>query len=244
MKLITVSGPPSSGKTSILIKAMEHLKAGGAKLGIVKFDCVSTLDETIYKTSGIPVKIGLSGHICPDHFFVSNIFQCYQWGSEEGFDFIFTETAGLCNRCAPHIRNILAVCVIDNLSGINTPWKIGPMLRLADLVVIAKSDLVSQAEKEVFLFRTKQVNTRAVVMHVNGLTGQGSAELASLFKKAKDVDHPDEARLRSSMPAAVCSYCLGQTRISEQFQMGNIKKIDFSKGKESTCNPAGILGDK
>jgi len=221
---------------------MEHLKAGGAKLGIVKFDCVSTLDEIVYKTCGIPVKVGLSGHICPDHFFVSNIFQCYQWGQEQNFDYLFTETAGLCNRCAPHIRNILAVCVIDNLSGINTPWKIGPMLRLADLVVIAKSDLVSQAEKEVFLFRTGQVNTRAVIMHVNGLTGQGSAELASLFKKAKDTGHPDETRLRTSMPAAVCSYCLGQTRISEQFQMGNIKKIDFSEGKESAGIPSDIQG--
>jgi Ni2+-binding GTPase involved in maturation of urease and hydrogenase len=223
---------------------MGHLKAGGAKLGIVKFDCVSTLDETLYKTSGIPVKVGLSGHICPDHFFVSNVFQCYQWGRGQNFDYLFTETAGLCNRCAPHIKNVLAVCVIDNLSGINTPWKIGPMLRLADLVVIAKSDLVSQAEKEVFLFRTRQVNTRAVIMHVNGLTGQGSAELASLFKKAKDTDRPDETRLRSSMPAAVCSYCLGQTRISEQFQMGNIKKIDFSESKKGTGNSTDIQGDQ
>jgi Ni2+-binding GTPase involved in maturation of urease and hydrogenase len=244
LKLITVSGPPSSGKTSIIIKAIEHLKAEGQKPGVVKFDCVSTLDETIYKTSGIPVKVGLSGHICPDHFFVSNIFQCHQWGHEHNFDFLFTETAGLCNRCAPHIRDILAVCVIDNLSGINTPWKIGPMLRLADLVVIAKSDLVSQAEKEVFLFRTKQVNTRAVIMHVNGLTGQGSAELVSLLKRAKHTVRPDETRLRSSMPAAVCSYCLGQTRISEQFQMGNVKKIDFSESKESAGNPVGTRGEQ
>jgi len=232
VKLITVSGPPSSGKTSVIIRALEHLKAQGQRAGVVKFDCVSTLDETRYKASGIPVKVGLSGHICPDHFFVSNLFQCYQWGRGRGFDFLFTETAGLCNRCAPHIRNILAVCVIDNLSGMNTPWKIGPMLRLADLVVIAKSDLVSQAEKEVFLFRTKQVNPRGVIIHVNGLTGQGSAELASLFFKAKEVAGVNETKLRSSMPAAVCSYCLGQTTISDQFQMGNIKQMDLSEGNE------------
>ncbi|MDD4197749.1 MAG: GTP-binding protein [Syntrophorhabdaceae bacterium] len=232
MKLITVSGPPSSGKTSVVIRALEHLRAQGQRAGVVKFDCVSTLDETRYKASGIPVKVGLSGHICPDHFFVSNLFQCHQWGRTQGLDFLFTETAGLCNRCAPHIRNILAVCVIDNLSGMNTPWKIGPMLRLADLVVIAKSDLVSQAEKEVFLFRTKQVNPRGVIIHVNGLTGQGSAELASLFFKAKDVAGVNETKLRSSMPAAVCSYRVGQTTISDHFQMGNIKRMDLSEGNE------------
>ena len=126
----------------------------------------------------------------------------------------------------------MAVCVIDNLSGINTPWKIGPMLRLADLVVIAKSDLVSQAEREVFMFRAKQVNPRASIIHVNGLTGQGSAELASLFFKAREVTGVNETRLRSSMPAAVCSYCLGQTTISDQFQMGNIKRMDLSQGNE------------
>ncbi len=57
---------------------------------------------------------------------------------------LVSESAGLCNRCSPHIREILAVCVIDNLSGINTPQKIGPMLKAADIVIITKGDIVSQ----------------------------------------------------------------------------------------------------
>jgi len=213
----------------IIMKAMAHLKAAGHKLGVVKFDCVSTFDEAAYRTLEIPVKAGLSGHICPDHYFVSNLYQCLQWGQEHDLDFLFTETAGLCNRCAPHIRGVAAVCVIDNLSGVNTPLKIGPMLRLADLIVIAKSDLVSQAEREVFLFRAGRLNPRAAIIQVNGLTGQGSAELASLLKEAPDTVGLAGAMLRTSMPAAVCSYCLGQTRISDEFQMGNIKKMDFSE---------------
>ncbi|MFA5616625.1 MAG: GTP-binding protein [Syntrophorhabdaceae bacterium] len=229
MRIITVSGPPSSGKTGVLIKTIGHLAQSGQTSGIVKFDCVSTIDEALYRAAGIKAKIGLSGQICPDHFFVSNLHRCFQWGLEQGFDFLFAETAGLCNRCAPHIRGILAVCVLDNLSGMNTPWKIGPMLRLADLVVITKSDLVSQAEKEVFLFRTRQVNGRATVLHVNGLTGQGSAELASFFLEADETDRMDTSKLRSSMPAAVCSYCLGQTEISSRFQMGNVKRMNFEE---------------
>jgi len=27
------------------------------------------------------------------------------------------------------------------------------------------------------------------------------------------------------MPAALCSYCLGETKIGKDYQMGNIKKI-------------------
>ena len=30
---------------------------------------------------------------------------------------LITESAGLCNRCSPHISEIPAVCVIDSLSG-------------------------------------------------------------------------------------------------------------------------------
>jgi len=27
------------------------------------------------------------------------------------------------------------------------------------------------------------------------------------------------------MPSALCSYCLGETRIGEEYQMGNVRKI-------------------
>lgn len=60
----------------------------------------------------------------------------------------------------PLYKNIKAVCVIDNLSGINTPKKIGPMLKSADIVVITKGDIVSQAEREVFASRVNSVNPR------------------------------------------------------------------------------------
>lgn len=69
MKLITVSGPPSSGKTSLIIKTIENFKQKGLKVGIIKFDCLYTDDDILYEKIGIPVKKGLSGSVCPDHFF-------------------------------------------------------------------------------------------------------------------------------------------------------------------------------
>ena len=33
------------------------------------------------------------------------------------------------------------------------------------------------------------------------------------------------------MPAAVCSYCLGQRRVGEDNQMGNVRKMDFGEGQ-------------
>jgi Ni2+-binding GTPase involved in maturation of urease and hydrogenase len=230
MNLITVSGPPSSGKTSIILKTAETFKRRGIRLGAVKFDCLHTDDDLAYEKAGIPVKKGLSGSLCPDHYFVSNIEAVVDWGLKEGFDLLVSESAGLCNRCSPYIKEIKAVCVIDNLSGINTPKKIGPMLRMADIVVITKGDIVSQAEREVFAARVHSVNPIAIIMHINGLTGQGAFELGTLlFDESKHIDTLKGSKLRFSMPSALCSYCLGETRIGESYQMGNVRKIKLEE---------------
>jgi putative protein kinase ArgK-like GTPase of G3E family len=117
--------------------------------------------------------------------------------------------------------------VIDQLSGVHTPSKIGPMLRLADIVAVTKSDIVSQAEKEVFAVRVQYVNPNAAIFHVNGLNGQGTYELCRKMEEdALETAIKDE-RLRFPMPMALCSYCLGETRIGKEYQIGNVRKIQL-----------------
>lgn len=228
MKLITVAGPPSSGKTSVILKLIENLKKQGAeRIGVVKFDCLTSFDHLRYKEAGIPIITGFSGKVCPDHFFISNIEDAVKWGIKNEFDMIITESAGLCNRCSPHIKEIPAICVIDNLSGVNTPRKIGPMLKFADHVIITKGDIVSQAEREVFKFNVRQVNTKADIMFVNGITGQGAFMLAVKLMNTQDITTLSDMRLRFTTPASVCSYCTGETRIGDEFQNGMMKKMEF-----------------
>ncbi len=227
MNLITVSGPPSSGKTAVITKTIAAMLQRDLKVGVVKFDCLYTDDEQTYKKMGIPVKKGLSGALCPDHYFVSNIEEVTKWGVKEGLDVLITESAGLCNRCSPYIKEIKAICVIDNLSGINTPKKIGPMLKSADIIVITKGDIVSQAEREVFASKVRQVNSKAITMNINGLTGQGAYELSTLMCDDKEIDSVKGMELRFPMPSALCSYCLGETRIGEDYQLGNVRKINL-----------------
>lgn len=228
MNIVTISGPPSTGKTSLILKAIESFKQRGIKVGVVKFDCLYTDDDVLYEKAGIPVQKGLSGNLCPDHYFVSNIEEVVQWGIGQDLDLLISESAGLCNRCSPYIKDIKAVCVIDNLSGINTPKKIGPMLKTADIVIITKGDIVSQAEREVFASKVATVNPSAIVMHVNALTGQGAFEFSTLiYSDEAHVETVNGKKLRFSMPSALCSYCLGETRIGEQHQMGNVRKIQI-----------------
>ena len=227
MQMITVSGPPSAGKTSVILKAAACLRDRGCAVGVVKFDCLFTDDDQLYAAAGFPAKKALSRELCPDHFFISNIEDAWEWGEKKKLDYLITESAGLCNRCSPHIRQIMAVCVVDQLSGIRTPAKIGPMLRLADEVVVTKGDIVSQAEREVFETKVRTVNPRAEILHVNGLNGQGAQALADAMQSYRAAGVLKEQKLRFPMPMALCSYCLGETKIGAEYQIGNLRKADW-----------------
>lgn len=227
MKLITIAGPPSSGKTSVILHLVKIIREDGQSAGVVKFDCLNSFDQIRYQENEVPVQVGYSGRFCPDHFFASNIEDALEWGKARDFDVLITESAGLCNRCSPHIRGVPAVCVVDNLSGVNTPRKIGPMLKFADVVVVTKGDIVSQAEREVFAFNVMQVNTKARIMFVNGITGQGAFMLSKYLMSKSGVDSLQEMSLRFTMPSSVCSYCTGETRIGEIYQNGMMKKMSF-----------------
>jgi len=227
MKMITIAGTASCGKTSVIIQLSKLLSAEGIKPAVVKFDCISSHDGKLYDDAAILNKTGLSGALCPDHFYVSNIVESWRWAEKNNAGVLIIESAGLCNRCSPHIKDIPAICVIDNLSGINTPHKIGPMLKTADIVVITKGDIVSQAEREVFAYRVRQANARCRIVSMNGLTGQGSFALLRTLENLPCREQADNLVLRFTMPEALCSYCLGERKIGYDYQIGNTKTMRF-----------------
>lgn len=226
MKIITVAGVPSSGKTSVIFHTARHLLEESKRVSVVKFDALSTHDDEFYrKRLGIPALRGISDYLCPDHYYVSNLEEVFEWSKEKQTDILFIETAGLCFRCAPHIKGVPAVTIVDNLNRLDAPSKMGPALFFADVVVITKGDLVSQAEREVFKHRISQVDPKATVFHVDGLSGRGSLLLKRLIDEWPEIDGLAERSLRYSMPAAICSYCMGESRIGKKYQTGNVKKI-------------------
>ena len=40
------------------------------------------------------------------------------------------------------------------------------------------------------------------------------------------------------MPAALCSYCLGETRIGGDYQMGNVRKMKWETASEAKTGAA------
>lgn len=225
MKMITVAGPPSSGKTSVILHALASIS--GQKAAVVKYDCLTAVDKEQYEAAGITVRVGYAGKLCPDHYFVTNVPDAFDWAVRSGFDLLVTESAGLCNRCSPYIHGIPAVCVIDNLSGIHTPRKLGPLLRMADVIVVTKADLVSQAEREVFAYNIRKMNPRATLLRVNGMTGQGAFLLAKSFALAPEKETLSGLSLRFTTPSSVCAYCTGEKRIGLEYPLGITRPMEF-----------------
>ena len=225
MKMIIVAGTPGSGKTAVLIHALRSLKQRGINSSVVKIDCLYTDDGKKFEKIGIPTKVGLSMDMCPDHYAIYNIEDMINWANDNDSEYLVVETAGLCHRCAPYTVNSLGVCVIDATSGPNTPLKVGPFLSTADIAVITKGDMISQAEREIFRERILEVNPNWKVIEANGLSGQGCIELAEEIVKSPEVSL-DEEKLRHSAPLAVCTLCVGETKVNKKHHRGILRRID------------------
>lgn len=222
MRVVTFAGAHACGKTAVIMKAVQNLKEQGIHAAVMKLDCISSEDDKIYERVGIPTVKYLSGNTCPDHFFVQSIEQAYAWARERGADMLVTESAGLCGRCSPHIRDIPAVCVIDCLSGISAPFKIGPMLWYADYVVITKGDLVSDRAGDLSL-QCQKGKPESACLFVNGLNGQGIYKLDQILQTTGEIQAITDKYLRFTMPAAVCTYCAGQTKVGGNDAVTRIK---------------------
>jgi hypothetical protein len=79
---------------------------------------------------------------------------------------------------------------------------------------------------------------------VNGLTGEGAGELARFVQDAPEIESLNHAQIRFPLPQALCSYCLGETRIGPDYETNAVlhKKIEIP-GKARAL-PSGEIGPK
>jgi Ni2+-binding GTPase involved in maturation of urease and hydrogenase len=224
MKAVICAGPPTSGKTTVLRHAARKLAERGRRLAYLKVDVQHCdEDELFAREFAIPARKVLSGDLCPDHCSVLVLGDALAWAAREQAEFLLVETAGLCLRCAPYIEGALGVIVLEATSGMNLPRKIGAMLALADVAVLTKIDLVSQAEKEVF--RANLMDTVPVpVIETDALHGINLEPLVRRIEAAPELVQP--SRLRGSPPMAVCTICAGKKEIGWEHHYGIVRALD------------------
>jgi Ni2+-binding GTPase involved in maturation of urease and hydrogenase len=224
MKLAICSGPPTTGKTSVLRHSIRKLLAAGETVAFLKIDVqFAEEDEQLAAEFGIPTRKVYSGELCPDHCSVMVLGDAIQWAAENECSVLLVETAGLCLRCAPYVDGGLGICVLEATSGMNLPLKVGPMLSLADVTVVTKGDLVSQAEREVFRARIQDIAPMTQIREANALYGIGIDPLVEAILDTPDAQ--DELMLRGSPPVGTCTICVGKKEVGWKRHFGVVRPL-------------------
>lgn len=225
MKVVICAGPPTSGKSTVLKHVIKKLRAKGEKVAFIKIDVqYADEDELFNKEFGIPTKKVYSGELCPDHCNVMVMGDAIDWAKKENAEFLLVETAGLCLRCSPYIEGLLGIIVLEATSGMNLPRKIGPMLSLADMAVVTKIDLISQAEREVFRARIIEATSNIQIAESDALHGIGIDPVIKKIYESKDAQYP--LYLRGNPPVGTCTICVGKKEIGWKQHFGVVRPLE------------------
>ena len=225
MKLLMIAGPPSAGKTAVTKQIIKNLN-DTLKIAFLKIDVVKAFEDIeLREEFGILTNKIYSGDLCPDHAGVMVLSDAIEWAEENYADLLIVESAGLCLRCSPYVTQGLGIVVMSSISGIHTPLKMGPMVSLADVAVVTKIDLVSQAEREVLLEKIKEVQQNIKIIETNALQGTSMQRLYNLINLSLDID-PKTLRLKGVPPVGTCTICIGKKEIGWKNHFGVIKKLD------------------
>jgi Ni2+-binding GTPase involved in maturation of urease and hydrogenase len=225
MKLVMCAGPATTGKTSVLRHVTKKLLAAGDRVAFLKIDVqYADEDEIFAREFGIPTRKCYSGELCPDHCSVMVLGDALRWAENKGSNTLLVETAGLCLRCAPYVDGALGIAVLEATSGMNLPLKVGPILSLADIAVVTKVDLVSQAEREVFRARIQDAAPNVRIREVNALYGIGVDPLVDMIRNSPDVT--ESLQLRGNPPVGTCTICVGKKEIGWEKHFGVVRPLN------------------
>lgn len=225
MKLVVIAGPPSAGKTALTKQIVKNFKAQ-MRIAFLKIDVVKAFEDIeLKKEFNIMTKKIYSGDLCPDHAGVMVLGDAIDWAEGFAADLFIVESAGLCLRCSPYLNQGLGIIVLSSISGIHAPEKMGAMVSLADIAVITKIDLVSQAEREVMIQKIKEVHRNVILMETNALQGTSLQRLYEIILSSPEIDK-NCLVLKGNPPLGTCTICIGRKEIGWKNHFGIIKKLD------------------
>ncbi len=225
MRLLVIAGPPSTGKTSLSKQVIRRFRDEMC-LAYLKIDVVKAYEDIeLHREFGIATKKIYSGDLCPDHAAVMILDDTIAWAEALGADLLIVESAGLCLRCSPYLNQGLGVVVLSSISGIHTPEKMGAMVGLADVAIVTKIDLVSQAEREVFIQKIKELHPAILVFETNALQGTSLQRLYRLIEESPAIER-DKLVLKGNPPLGTCTICLGKKEIGWKKHFGVIRKLE------------------
>lgn len=181
--LLNLMSSPGAGKTSCILRILEHLKAE-MQIGVMEADIDSSVDAEKVAQSGVEAIQLHTGGMC--HLDAAMTEQGIHQLDTERLDLVILENVG--NLVCPAEFDTGAsknAMILSIPEGDDKPLKYPLMFSVVDLVLINKIDCLDyfefdmQAVKE----RIHTLNPQAVILEVSARTGEGFDRVAEWFRE-------------------------------------------------------------
>jgi hydrogenase nickel incorporation protein HypB len=171
---LNLMGSPGAGKTAVLEATARAVASKGWRLGAVSADLATDNDARRLEKAGIPSRAITTGQACHlDAELVHRALHDFPWRETDVF---FIENVG--NLVCPAIYDLgqaANVVVLSVTEGEDKPLKYPVMFKAADLVLVAKRDLLPHLDVDLAKLHDAlaRVMPRPAVIEVSARTGEG-----------------------------------------------------------------------
>lgn len=181
--LLNLMASPGAGKTSLILRTIEHLK-DELHLGIIEADIDSMVDSEKVAARGIPAVQLKTGGFC--HVDASMVSKGLDAMKLDALDLIIIENVG--NLVCPAevdtgaARNAMILSIPE---GDDKPLKYPVIFTVCDALVINKMDYLEHSDFDLDAFRQRvlRLNPEINIFEVSCKTGQGADQWASWLRK-------------------------------------------------------------
>jgi hydrogenase nickel incorporation protein HypB len=189
---------PGSGKTSLLVRTVDALKAR-LPVAVIEGDQQTSLDADRIRATGAPAVQVNTGKGC--HLEAHMVAKALERLPDVQGEVVFVENVG--NLVCPALFDLgeaHKVAILSVTEGEDKPLKYPDMFRAATLMLVNKVDLLPYLEFDVDQCEAnaRRVNPDLQVIRVSARTGEGFAEWLAWIERQRAASSPAPARMTGS----------------------------------------------
>ncbi len=182
--VVNVLGAPGAGKTTSLIRIIEHL--ANKNVGVIEGDIESDIDTKKLEALGIPTQQINTQGAC--HLDAPVIDHAADNLNLTDGSMLFIENVG--NLVCPaefYIGEHVKLLILTVTEGSDKPYKYPLAFEKADVILINKCDLIPYVDfdEAYFMKGVRALNKTAPVFKVSGKTGEGYEEAARWLEQKR-----------------------------------------------------------
>jgi hydrogenase nickel incorporation protein HypB len=171
---INVMASPGAGKTSLIIKTLEKLRAQ-VTIGVIEGDIAGSIDAEKVLAAGAHEAVQINtGGSC--HLEANMVQQALADLTLATLDLVFIENVGNL-VCPTHwaLGEQLKMCLLSAAEGHDKPIKYPEIFAVSDVIVLNKIDLIELVdfERDAFYESVRALNQRAPIFELSCRTGSG-----------------------------------------------------------------------